>query len=203
MTTPPENSVHPATRAGWRAWLEAHHERGEGVWLIRFRKGAGQPPLAYNDAVEEAICFGWIDSLPRRLDAQRTMLWFAPRKRGSRWSKANRERAERMMAAGLITPAGEKAVDAAKRDGSWSALEPVEALEVPPDLAGAFDRHPGAGANFAAFPPSVRRGILEWILSAKRDETRERRVEETARLAQENVRAHQWRGEGTGPKKKG
>jgi uncharacterized protein YdeI (YjbR/CyaY-like superfamily) len=94
MTIHPDSAFHPTTRAEWRAWLEEHHNREEGVWLIRYRKGAGRPLLAYGDAVEEAFCFGWIDSTPRKLDDRRTMLWFAPRKGGSPWPRANRERAE-------------------------------------------------------------------------------------------------------------
>ena len=193
MPEPPPNSVHPKSRAAWRAWLEANHSRGEGVWLVTFKKAAGKPRVEYDEAVEEALCFGWVDSKPAKLDAERSMLWFAPRKAGTGWSKPNKERVARMVAAGRMAPAGLAKVEAAKADGSWEKLDAVERLEVPADLARAFRARPDSRANFDAFPRSVKRGILEWILQAKKPETRAKRVEETARLAAENRRANQWR----------
>ncbi|MBI4928304.1 MAG: YdeI/OmpD-associated family protein [Anaerolineae bacterium] len=190
---PPPNAIHPLTRAEWRAWLEQHHTRSEGVWLISYRKAANQPFVDYEAAVEEALCFGWVDSKPGKLDELRTMLYFAPRKPGSNWAKSNKQRVERLLAAGLIAPAGLEKIEAAKRDGSWTALDGVERLEIPADLAAALDALPPARANFEAFPKSTRRGILEWIVNAKRPETRAKRVGETARLAQQNQRANQWK----------
>ncbi|GAB4203111.1 MAG: YdeI/OmpD-associated family protein [Roseiflexaceae bacterium] len=193
MRQPPENSVHPLTRAEWRAWLQQHHTRREGIWMISYKKESGQPRVTYDEAVEEALCFGWIDSRPNKLDDQRTMLWFAPRKPGTGWSKLNKERVERLLAAGLIAPAGLAKIEAARQDGSWNALDAVEALEIPPDLAAALASFESAAGNFDAFPRSVKRGILEWIASAKTPETRARRIAETASLAEENKRANQWR----------
>lgn len=193
MTDPPLNAIHPKTRAEWRAWLEQNHTRTEGVWLISFKKATGKPRFEYEEAVEEALCFGWIDSKPSKLDAERSMLWFAPRKPGTGWSKPNKERVEKLLQAGLIASAGLAKVEAAKADGSWSALDGVEALEIPPDLAEALAANPTAQQYFEAFPRSVKRSILEWIANAKKTETRARRVEETARLAAENIRANQWR----------
>jgi len=192
VATPPANSIQPATLADWRAWLDAHHYRSEGVWLVVHRKTSGRQVFTLDDAIEEALCFGWIDSRPARLDAERTMLWFAPRRPGTGWSKLNKDRVERLIAAGRMTEAGRRKVDAARGDGSWSKLDGVEALEIPSDLRQAFRRHPGARERFSAFPRSVRRGILEWILQARRPETRAKRVEETARLASRNERANQW-----------
>ena len=196
MAQVPSDSVHPLSRSQWRAWLAEHHERDEGVWLIRYKKATGKPTVRYDPAVEEALCFGWIDSLPRKLDAERTMLYFAPRKPGSGWSRPNKQRVTRMTEAGKMTAAGQAKIDAAKADGSWGALDAVEALIVPDDLAAAFAQYPGAAAHWEAFPRSVKRGILEWIALAKRAATRSRRVEETARLAQRNERANQWRRKG-------
>lgn len=193
MTEPPENSVHPATRDEWRAWLEANHTRAGGIWLVSYRKAAGKPRVEYEEAVEEALCFGWIDSKGGKVDDERTMLWMSPRKPGSGWSRPNKERVERLMAAGRMAPAGLEKIEAARRDGSWTALNAVEALEVPPDLERAFDAHPHARGHWEAFPRSAKRAILEWISNAKKPETRAARVEETARLANENVRANQWR----------
>ncbi len=189
----PPNSIHPDTLAGWRDWLAANHTRAEGVWLITYKKTAGKPTISYEESVEEALCFGWVDSKGSKLDDERTMLWFAPRKAGSGWSRPNKERVERLIAAGRMTPAGLAKIKAAQADGSWTLLDAVENLEVPDDLAAEFARYPDARAHFDAFPRSARRGILEWIVQAKRPETRAKRIAETARLAQENERANQWR----------
>jgi uncharacterized protein YdeI (YjbR/CyaY-like superfamily) len=146
----------------------------------------------YDEAVEEALCFGWVDSKPNKLDEARSLLWFAPRKVGTGWSKPNKDRVERMMAAGLMAPAGLAKVEAAKKDGSWTALDAVERLEIPDDLAAALDARGQARTCWDAFPRSAKRGILEWIGNAKRPETRAKRVEETASLAEKNERANQW-----------
>ena len=183
--------IHPETRAAWREWLDSHHESSTGVWLVSWRKHTGKDGLSYEDGVEEALCFGWIDSLARRLDDSRTMLWYSPRKPGSGWARPNKERVERLTAAGLMAPAGQRMIDAARADGSWSRLDDVENLVVPDDLAAAFDARPPAREHWDAFPRSVRRGILVWIVQAKRDTTRAARLEETSRLAQANERANQ------------
>ncbi len=185
--------IHPATRAEWRSWLAAHQTQNESVWFVYGKVGCDAPRVAPDEAIEEALCFGWIDSLPRRLDDTRSRLLFSPRKPGSNWSALNKRRAEAMIGAGRMMPAGQAKIDAAKADGSWSALDAVEALVIPADLKAAFARHPGGADAFAAFPKSARRGILEWILNAKRDATRARRIEETARLAAQGERANQWR----------
>ncbi|MBA4031984.1 MAG: hypothetical protein C0478_13985 [Planctomyces sp.] len=189
----PENSVTCANAGQWREWLAAHVLATQGVWLVTFKKGFADERLDYDTAVEEALCFGWIDSKPAKLDARRTMLYFSPRKAGTGWSKVNKDRIEKLLSEGRMTSHGQTKIDAAKADGSWDKLNSVDALEIPPDLGTAFDRWPGAADNFAAFPKSTRRGILEWILNAKRPETRAARLEETARLASINERANQWK----------
>jgi uncharacterized protein YdeI (YjbR/CyaY-like superfamily) len=193
MTDAPPNSIHPITRAEWRLWLENNHTRAEGVWLISYKKATGKPRFEYNEAVEEALCFGWIDSKPNKLDEERAMLWFAPRKPNTGWSGLNESRVDKLIRDGRMSPAGLAKVEAAKRDGSWSALDQIEALEMPPDLEQALAANEKAKENFTAFPRSVKRGILEWIASAKKPETRAKRIEEAARLAAENTRANQWR----------
>lgn len=185
--------VQIESRAEWRAWLAANHESAESIWLVTFKKGSGRPYVPYDDVVEEAICFGWVDSLPRRLDEERTMLLLSPRKPGSAWSKVNKERAERMNAAGKMKPAGLTKIEQSKEDGSWTFLDDVEALVVPEDLSAALEGHENAAENFAAFPPSSKRGILEWIKQAKKPETRGKRIRETAELASRNVRANHYR----------
>ena len=193
MLKPPPNSFHPKSRADWRKWLEKHHTRSEGLWVVTYKKSSGKDHIPYEEIVEEALCFGWIDSKGNKLDEERTMLWCAPRKAGSKWSRSNKERVEKLLAANLISAAGLAKIEAAKKDGTWTALDPVEALEVPPDLAVALAAHQGAKQYFDEFPRSVRRGILEWILNAKRPETRAKRISETAELAAKNIRANQWR----------
>ena len=193
MVKAPPNSIHPKTRAEWRTWLARHHPRAEGVWLISYKKATGKPRFEYDEAVEEALCFGWIDSKGNKLDDERSMLWFAPRKARTGWSRPNKARVEKLIKAGLMAPAGLAKIEAAQQDGSWTALDAIEALEIPPDLAAALSANPIAQQHFDAFPRSVKRGILEWIATAKKPETRAKRVEETARLAAENIRANQWR----------
>lgn len=198
MTAPPEPSTHPLSREAWREWLRAHHERSTGVWLVSYKKATGKPRFDYDAAVEEALCFGWIDSKPKKLDEARTLLWFAPRKPGTGWSRPNKQRIEKMTAAGLMAQAGLRKVEQARRDGSWTRLDAVEDLLVPQDLAEALEKLPPAVDNFMAFPRSARRGILEWIANARTAETRARRVDETARMASRNERANQWRPRSSG-----
>jgi uncharacterized protein YdeI (YjbR/CyaY-like superfamily) len=189
----PPNSVHAESRRAWRAWLQKHHAIELGVWLITWKKASGRPVLAYGDLVEEALCFGWIDSRPNKLDDERSMRWFAPRKAHSGWSALNKARAGRAQAAGLMTPAGQARIDAAMADGSWLALDAVDALEIPADLALVLKARELAFDNFTGFPRSAKRSILEWIGNAKTAPTRIRRIEETARLAAAGERANQWR----------
>jgi uncharacterized protein YdeI (YjbR/CyaY-like superfamily) len=150
------------------------------------------PRMEYGEAVEEALCFGWVDSKPNKLDDERSLLWFAPRKPGTGWSRPNKERVARLIEAGLMAPAGLAKVEAAQADGSWNALDAIEALELPADLDRALAADPAARRYWDAFPRSVKREILEWIAGAKTPSTRARRVDETARLAAENRRANQW-----------
>lgn len=180
------------SRAAWRRWLARHHTQRDSIWLVFWKKGHPRH-VSNDDIVEEALCFGWIDSLPRKLDDARSMLLLSPRKPRSAWSKLNKARAARMIEAGLMTPAGQAAIDVAKRNGAWTKLEAVDTLTVPPDLAAALRAYPHARKEWDAFPPSVRRGILEWIGAAKKPETRAARVAQTASMAAKGQRANQWR----------
>lgn len=188
-----EPQVHVETVEQWSAWLEANGESATGVYLVTWRKPTGRPAPSYDEAVREALRFGWVDSTARRLDEERTMLRFSPRNVGSGWSRPNKERIAALEAAGRMAPAGQRVLDAARADGSWELLDTVEALEVPADLAGAFAACPGAAEQWDAFPRSVRRGVLEWLVQAKRPETRARRVRETAEKAARGERANQWK----------
>ena len=185
--------VAPKDRAAWRRWLQTHHAQPAGVWLLVRKKGSTQPGVPYEEAVEEALCFGWIDSRANTLDADHFKLWFVPRKAKSVWSTINKARIERLIADGRMTPAGLAKIEAAKADGSWSSLDALEDLTVPGDLGAALDAAPPARANYDAFPKGTRKQILYWIRDAKRSETRAKRIAETARLAAENIRVTEWR----------
>ncbi len=183
--------VHAETPEQWRDWLAAHHDRGGGVWLVSWKAQTGKPAVGYDESVTEALAWGWVDSKGNRLDDERTLLWFAPRKPTSAWARSNKRRVAVLLETGRMQPPGRRAIDAAKANGRWTLLDDVEDLVVPDDLAAAFAARPGSREQWDAFPPSARRGILEWIVLAQRAPTRERRVTETAEKARRGERAHQ------------
>lgn len=185
-------AFHAKTRKAWRAWLSKNHQKEKAVWLIIYHKKSSTPSVYYDEAVEEALCFGWIDSKPNKRDEESFYLFFAQRKPKSNWSALNRERVERLTQQGLIQPAGQKMIDLAKQTGTWEALKPVSAMQIPDDLQQRLDKNKKAQEYFNAFPPSAKKGILEWILNAKRPETRQKRIEETVTLAAQNIRANQY-----------
>lgn len=185
--------VEVTSRPALRDWLEANHADSQGIWLVTFKKAAGDRYLPYDEIVREALCFGWIDSIPRTVDEQRTRLLLTPRKLGSGWSRANKERIAELEREGLIREAGQAAIDAAKADGSWSALDAIENLEEPEDLADRLDADSAARSCWEEYPRSVKRGVLEWIQTAKRDETRRKRIDEVIEAAGAGERPGQWR----------
>ncbi len=189
---------HALDRPSWRAWLGDNHSSATGVWLVTWKKATGRPRIEYADIVEEALCVGWVDSQARSVDEERSRLLITPRKPGSGWSRPNKERIARLTAEGLMAAAGLAVVEAARAGGSWNALDAVEDGVEPGDLRAALDRDPAARANWDAFPRSTKRAILEWISTAKKPETRGKRIEETATLAARGERANQWRPSGTG-----
>lgn len=175
--------------AAWRRWLEANHQGQQGVWLIIYKKESGVPSVYYPEAVDEALCFGWVDSLGNKRDEQSYFQYFSPRKPKSNWSGVNKAKIERLLAAGKMTPAGLEMVELAKRTGTWTALEDVENCVVPVDLEAALALQPQAFAYWQAFPPSAKRGILQWLAAAKQAATRERRITEIVDKAAQNRRA--------------
>ncbi len=181
---------YTADRQEWRQWLADNHELSPGVIFVFYKKKTGHPTLTYGEAVEEALCYGWIDSLPCKIDDERHGLKFSPRKLRSVWSKPNKERIERLMAAGQMTPVGLAKIEAAKLDGSWDTLNDSDNLVIPPDLEAALLVNPVAHENFHKFSPSSRKVILYWIGSAKRPETRQKHLAETVRLAALGKRAN-------------
>lgn len=180
-------------RATWRNWLEKNGKKKKAVWLIYYKPASGKSRVSYNDAVDEAICFGWIDSKPNSLDEFRSIQFFAPRNPKSNWSKVNKARVTRLNKEGRMTPAGLELVEAARKSGTWDALNEVEEMVIPDDLLRELKKSEKAYQYFTAFPKSSRKNILEWIHNAKQAETRNKRIAETAKLAKENIRANHYR----------
>lgn len=184
------DQVEVTSRAQWRSWLKNNHERPEGIWLVTWKKAATQKHLPYDAIVEEALCFGWIDSLPRKLDESRTMLYLSPRKPKSVWSKLNKERIEKLIATKRMTAAGLKKIEIAKQNGSWTRIDAAEAFEMPTDLQRALKKNKKALSHYGAFPPGARKQILTWVLDARTKETRARRIAIVVELAAKNIRAN-------------
>lgn len=180
---------HAECRAQWRQWLERHHDVAPGVWLCSWRSVTGRPRCPYPEVVEEAICFGWIDSTVTLLDDERELQLVTPRKAKSTWTRLNRQRFADLQAAGLMTEAGRRAAEVARANGWWTIYDPVEDLVEPDDLAVAIDAVPAARTAWDGFPPSARKQMLWWVISAVRPETRERRVAEVVRRAAVGERA--------------
>ncbi len=187
MAAADADRFEPVSRAGWRAWLAEHHASWRAVWVVHARRPEPGSRPSYDDLVEEALCFGWVDSRSQGLDEERALLYFTPRRPGGGWSRTNKLRVERLERDGLLAPAGRAVIEAARADGSWTLLDSVEALEVPPDLAVALAATLGAAAHWEGFRPSARKQILLWLATARRPETRAARIAETARLAADGV----------------
>jgi uncharacterized protein YdeI (YjbR/CyaY-like superfamily) len=176
--------VHVSTRDHWRRWLAENHEKEEdGIWLVFYKRETGRPSLEYEESVEEALCFGWIDSIIKRLDDQTYCRKFTPRRDGSRWSKANKWRVKKLFKEGRMTGFGLAKVEAAKRSGSWGTdPRPVISIDIPQELSEALGRNRKATAFFERLAPTYRKHFIGWIVTAKRPETRARRVKESMAL---------------------
>jgi uncharacterized protein YdeI (YjbR/CyaY-like superfamily) len=180
---------HPADLAAWRAWLAANHGATRGVWVATWRTATGREAVAYEHLVEEAICFGWIDSTVNTLDDERALQLMTPRKPKSGWTRLNRRRAETLEAEGRMTDAGRRAVDAAKANGWWTIYDSVEDLVEPDELAEGLDASPAARAAWDRFPPSARKQMLWWVATAAKPETRARRITKIVSEAEHGRRA--------------
>jgi uncharacterized protein YdeI (YjbR/CyaY-like superfamily) len=179
--------VKPKSREEWRAWLDKNHAATTGIWLVYAKKHSGLPTVSYEEAVLEALCFGWIDSIVKSIDDRYHMQMFTPRKPKSAWSVSNKARLAKLMKAGLMAPAGLAAVKAAKKSGSWNTYASVDALTMPPELKRAFDANPGAKKNWSAYTPSAQRSFLHMVNGAKRPETREKRAARVIELVSNKV----------------
>lgn len=180
---------HPPDRAAWRAWLEVNHGSVRGVWVATWRRESGLDGLPYVEVVEEALCFGWIDSTVNVLDEDRRLQLVTPRRPKSPWTRLNRQRVADLEARGLLTDASRRAVEAARANGWWTIADPVEDLLEPDELAAALDASPAARSAWDGFPPSARKQMLWWVVSAARPDTRARRIATIAAEAEKGRRA--------------
>jgi uncharacterized protein YdeI (YjbR/CyaY-like superfamily) len=183
----------PANRQEWRMWLEENHRSRQSVWLVYFKSKSGKPTVKYSDAVDEALCYGWIDSKAKPFDYERFMQFFCKRKTKSVWSKINKAKVERLIAEGLMTEAGFASIAIAQENGSWSILDKAEALEIPDDLEAEFQKIPYSKDYFLSLSRSDKRNILQWLVLAKRIETRQKRITEIVELAGERLKPKQFR----------
>jgi len=184
-----DDALHFETRAKWRRWLEKNHNKKDELWLLRYKAHSDVPCISLAEAVEEALCFGWIDGKLKRVDDERYILRFTPRKKRSVWSLINKDRAERLIAEGLMTGAGMEKIKEAKANGMWDkAYTSLKKESLPKDLRNALKEDGLAWNNFQAFPTSAQNNYIGWVKNAKRDETRERRILIVVERARDNKR---------------
>jgi uncharacterized protein YdeI (YjbR/CyaY-like superfamily) len=186
LSLPKPEIFHPRERRDWRQWLAGNHAKSPGVSLVIARKKSGKPGISYAEAVEEALSFGWIDSRTNKLDEFSYLLHFSPRQAGGTWAKSNQERVEKLIKQGLMTAAGLKVVKASRKDGSWNRLQDVENLVIPPDLARHLTQNYVADKYFQSWSDSVKKQVLWYLKSAKRPETREKRIAQIIASAERN-----------------
>jgi uncharacterized protein YdeI (YjbR/CyaY-like superfamily) len=174
-------------REAWRAWLEKNHAREKELWLVLYKKNSDKPTVSYDEAVEEALCFGWIDGLTKGIDEEKFAQRFSPRRSGSVWSESNKKRVAKMIAQGRMTEAGLVKIEEGKRSGEWDkATAREDTTNIPPELKRALAADKIAQQNFEKLAPSHKRQYIYWITEAKRDETRQRRIEKTVQMLKEN-----------------
>jgi uncharacterized protein YdeI (YjbR/CyaY-like superfamily) len=185
-------TFYAESKVAFRNWLIENHITEANLWLIIYKKDSGTPSITYDQAVDEAICFGWIDSTINKRDDESFYQYFAKRKPKSSWSRVNKLKVEKLISEGLMTESGFKIIELAKQTGTWTALDDVENLIIPPDLQEALDENTLAHEYFDLFPRSVKRGVLEWLMNAKQAETRLKRITEIIEKAERNERANQY-----------
>ena len=171
-------TFYPTSIDAWRNWLKENHEKEPSIWLLCYKQKSANPSISWSDAVDQALCFGWIDSTRKSVDHESFIQYFTIRKPKSNWSKINKEKVNQLMEKGLMTEAGLKIIEIAKQNGSWNSLDEVEDLIIPEELATAFEKHPGSNDFYLSLSKSVKKMVLHRIMSAKRPETRAKRIDE-------------------------
>lgn len=192
MEKEPIETFCPTSQQDWREWLIENHSSKQSVWLVYYKKKCNVPTINYSDAVDQALCFGWIDSTKKSLDDDTFMQFFCKRKPNSVWSKINKGKVEQLMNNGLMTKAGLDPIETAKQNGSWKILDDVEELNIPEDLAKVLDTKSGSKAYFLSLSKSIRKSILQWLVLAKRSETRQKRIAEIVELAAKKMKPKQF-----------
>lgn len=185
-------TVYPASQTEWRQWLIDNHDVKQSVWLVYYKKGSGKPTITWSEAVDQALCFGWIDSKAKPIDSEKYMQFFSRRKVTSAWSKINKEKVTQLIAKGLMHPAGSRSIETAKQNNSWVLLDTVEELIIPKDLDKEFKTRVGSKDFFKSLSKSVRKNMLQWVALAKRPETRQKRLTEIAELTAQKQKPKQF-----------
>jgi len=183
----------PHNKKDWRKWLELNHNYKEAVWLIFYKKKSPNYNLSWSESVDEALCFGWIDSTKKTIDSEKYKQYFSKRKAKSNWSKINKDKVKTLIDQGLMQNEGYKSIEFAKENGSWTILDGVEALEIPEDLKSEFANYKGSMEFFDSLSKSVKKGLLYWVISAKRKETRQKRIFQIVENASRNLKPKQFR----------
>lgn len=183
----------PKSQADWRKWLEKNHQSEESIWLIYYKMSTKVASLSWSEAVDEALCFGWIDSTKKTIDKESYMQYFSKRKPSSTWSKVNKEKIVKLIQNKQMTKAGFDSIEIAKQNGTWSLMDDVEKLIVPEDLKIALNKNESAMEFFESQTKSIKKGLLHWVVIAKRSETRKKRITEIARLAAKGMRPSQFK----------
>jgi uncharacterized protein YdeI (YjbR/CyaY-like superfamily) len=184
--------ITPKSRSNFRKWLSKNYKQTTSVWVVIFKISSGKVNLTANDVVEEALCFGWVDSVPGKIDSEKYKLLVSPRKPTSAWSAINKSRVKKLIKGKLMMPPGIAKINLAKQNGSWNKLNASDRFEIPKELAVGLKKNNKAGDFFQSTAPSSRRAILEWINAAKTEETRLKRIAETVRLAALGIRANHY-----------
>ncbi|WP_033565128.1 YdeI/OmpD-associated family protein [Sphingobacterium sp. SYP-B4668] len=174
---------YPTSQTDWRTWLERNHRSQQSIWLVFHAKLSEKPSITWREAVDIALCFGWIDSKKIKIDDITSHQFFSKRKAQSTWSKINKEKVAQLIEKGLMEKAGYESIEIAKQNGSWTILDEVEAVIIPVDLENAFTKHPGSTEYFLGLSKSIKKMMLQWVVLAKRPETRQNRIKEIAELA--------------------
>lgn len=186
-------TYYPKSQTEWRKWLEKNHESEQSIWVIFYKKSTKIASLSWSDAVDEALCFGWIDSTKKTIDSESYMQYFSKRKTKSNWSKVNKDKVDVLIQNNLMTKAGLKSIETAKENGSWSYLDDVEALVIPADLKEALASYTDATEYFDGLSNSAKKILLYWVISAKRTETRQKRILEITENANQKLKPKQFR----------
>lgn len=183
---------YPTCQADWRQWLEENHLSKQSVWLVFYANSSEKPSISWSEAVDEALCFGWIDSKKIKIDTEQSHQFFSKRKPQSTWSKINKVKVQKLIENGLMTQAGLNSIEVAKQNGSWTILDTVEELIIPKDLETAFKKHQGSKDYFQSLSKTIRKMMLTSLVLAKRPETRQKRIDEIAELAAQNKKPRQY-----------